>query len=116
MQRRKTKEDDNLIADEQDLQEAGYGSLKTSEDYIYEFITLGPEKVSKQTTYESFADTYGQNIEDAKGGRQPMSYPEVPRVRKNSLSFLGLRKNWLLGHIFSRQGWESSGLGPKSAL
>nr|XP_028586804.1 anoctamin-7 [Podarcis muralis]XP_028586805.1 anoctamin-7 [Podarcis muralis] len=84
MQRRKTKEDDNLIADEQDLQEAGYGSLKTSEDYIYEFITLGPEKVSKQTTYESFADTYGQNIEDAKGGRQPMSYPEVPRRNKQA--------------------------------
>ncbi|XP_061492649.1 anoctamin-7 [Rhineura floridana] len=87
MQRRKTKEDDNLITDEQNVKEAGYGSLKKNseektKEYIYETVALGSEKIIKLSSYESLADDLEQNVEDAKGGRLPMSSLEVPQWNK----------------------------------
>ncbi|XP_062988335.1 anoctamin-7 [Elgaria multicarinata webbii] len=97
MQRRKNKEDDNLITDDQNLKETTYGSLKTSsepktKEYIYETLALGSEKKVPLSSYETLANNpehntqdakcSGPNTQDDKRGTLAMSFLEVPQWNK----------------------------------
>ncbi|XP_007443076.1 anoctamin-7-like [Python bivittatus] len=101
MQRRKTREDDNLITEEHDLKETNYGSLRKNpepkiKEYIYETLAFGSDKNVKLSSYESLGGSSEQNSKDAnqskrknvegdRYGRLSMSNLKVPQWNKGCL-------------------------------
>nr|XP_060623941.1 anoctamin-7 [Anolis sagrei ordinatus] len=94
MQRRKNKEDDGLITNEESHQEFGYGSVKKSseqKDSIYGTVVF-PEKTIKLSEYETLGDDTEQktlgirrseyySVEDRPGGL-PMTSLQIPQSNK----------------------------------
>uniref|UniRef100_A0ABM5G2X5 Anoctamin n=1 Tax=Pogona vitticeps TaxID=103695 RepID=A0ABM5G2X5_9SAUR len=103
MQRRKNKEGDNLITDEQTLDDADYGSLKTTtepktKDYIYETVAF-PEKSIRLSAYESLGDESGPNIQDTDRAEQNTVGDQHEKISLNFLEVPQWNKQKAPGHI-----------------
>ncbi|KAH0623974.1 hypothetical protein JD844_007205 [Phrynosoma platyrhinos] len=104
MQRRKNKEDDSLITDEEDLNEFGYGSLKKSsepetKDYIYGTVEL-PEKSIKLSGYETLGYDSVQKTPDDKRSVRNVEDNTPRRVTITSLEVPQWNKQTPVGHVF----------------
>ncbi|XP_042315616.1 anoctamin-7 [Sceloporus undulatus] len=103
MQRRKHKEDDNLITEEEDLNEFGYGSFKKSsepqtKDDIYGTVEL-PEKPIKLSSYETVGYDSVLKIQDDKRSVHNVKDDKPRRITITSLEIPQWNKQTLVGHV-----------------